>query len=118
MKVSTIKIWSHTVFSSLCFPFMLFATMNYHQQQYNTPTSHDIQSNLYVDNVITWSNLESQSSTTLYQHAQSMLLKAKFNFRAWASNRQLLMETAQQDGTADENKLTNILGIQWDRNTH
>ena len=43
-----------------------------------------------------------------------MLSEAKFNLRAWASNSQLLMETARQDGTADENQLTNILGIQWD----
>ena len=46
-----------------------------------------------------------------------MLSEAKFNPRTWASNSQLLMNTAQQDGTADENKLTSILGIQWDRAT-
>ena len=54
----------------------------------------------------------------IYLHAQSMSLEAKFNLSTWASNHQLLMEIAQQDGTADESKLTNILGIQWDRNTH
>ena len=95
---------------------MLFATLNYHLRQYNNPTCHDIQRNLYVDNVVTGSDSESQA-LYFYQQARSMLSEAKFNLRTWASNSQLLMDTAQQDGTADENKLTNILGIQWDRAT-
>ena len=57
-----------------------------------------------------------------YRQALSMLhgvhvSVAKFNLRAWASNRQLLMATAQQDGTADGNRLTNILGVQWNTTT-
>ena len=46
------------------------------------------------------------------------VLEAKLNLRAWASNHQLLMETAQQVRTTYEKKLTNILGIHWDRNTN
>ena len=101
------------LFGSVSSPFMLFATLNYHLQQYNNPTSHDIQCNLYVDNVVTGSDSESQA-LQFYQQSRSMLSEAKFNLRAWASNSQMLMKAAQQDGTADENTLTNVLGIQWD----
>ena len=45
------------LFASVSSPFMLFANLNYHLQQYNNPTSH----NLYVDNVVTGSDLESQA---------------------------------------------------------
>lgn len=45
-----------------------------------------------------------------------MLSKAKFNLRVWASNTQLLMATTQQDGEADENQLTNVLGVQMGKN--
>ena len=49
------------LFGSVSSPFMLFATLNYHLRQYNNPTSHDIQRNLYVDNVVTGSDSESQA---------------------------------------------------------
>ena len=33
-------------------PFILYATLYHHLQQHNAPLSNDIQTNLYVDNVI------------------------------------------------------------------
>ena len=100
------------LFGSVSSPFMLFATLNYHLQQYDNPTSHDIRSNLYVDNVVTGCDSEIQA-LQFYHQARSMLSAAKFNLRSWASNSQRLLEIAQQDGTADEKRLTNVLGIQW-----
>ena len=73
---------------------MLFATLNYHLQQYDTPVSHDIWSNLYVDNVVTGCSSETQA-LQFCQQARFILLEAKFNLRAWASNSQLLMMNAQ-----------------------
>ena len=49
------------LFGSVNSPFMLFATLNYHLLQYNTPISHNIQSNLYVDNIVTGFNSEEEA---------------------------------------------------------
>ena len=58
---------------------MLFATLNYHLQKYNNPISRDIQCNLYVDNVVTGSDSESQA-LQFYQQSQfyQNLSEAKF----------------------------------------
>ena len=91
---------------------MLFAVLNHHLLQYNTHISHTIQSNLYVDNVVTGCDTEKEA-LQFYEQARSMLLEAKFNLRAWASNSKLLMKAAQRDGTLDEANPINVLGMQW-----
>ena len=48
------------LFGSVGSPFILFATLNHYLLQYNTPVSHNIQSNLYVDNIVTGFNSEEE----------------------------------------------------------
>jgi len=72
-----------------------------------------MQHNLYVDNVVTGCNTEMEAMQFCRQ-AQSMLSKAKFNLRAWASNSRQLVELSQQDRTLDSSNPTNVLGILWD----
>lgn len=100
------------LFGSVSSPFMLFATLNHHQLQYNTPVSHNIRCNLYVDNIVTGFNSE-EETLQFYSQARSILSAAKFNLRAWASNSRQLMETARREGTADKNTVTTVLGLQW-----
>ena len=95
---------------------MLLAVLNRHLQQYKTSTLHNIQSNLYVDNAVMGCDSELQD-LQFYQQARSMLFEARFYLRARTPNSQLLMAAAQQDGTADGNRLTNVLEVQWNTTT-
>ena len=65
------------LFGSVSSPFVLFATLNYHLQQYNNPTSRDIQCNLYVDNVVTGSDSESQALATLLPTVTIHVIRGK-----------------------------------------
>ena len=91
---------------------MLFATLNHHLLQYDTPVSRNIRANLYVHNIVTGFILETET-LQFYSKARSILSAAKFNLRAWASNCRQLRDTAHKDGTADQNTLTNILELHW-----
>ena len=99
-------------FGSVSSLFMLFATLNHYLLQYNIPVSHNIQSNLYVDNIVTGLN-SVEEALQFYNQARSILSAAKFNFRAWASNSRQLVDTAQREGTTDKNTLTTVLGLHW-----
>ena len=102
-----------SVVGSVSSPFIVFATLNRHLLQYNTSVSHNIQSNLYVNNIATGFNSE-EETLQFYSQARSILSAANLNLRAWASNSRQLMDTMHRDGTADKNTLTNVLGLQWD----
>jgi len=92
---------------------MLFAILNHHLLQHDTHTSHKMQHNLYVDNVVTGCNTEMEAMQ-FYRQARSMLSEAKFNLRAWASNSRQLVELSQQHETLDSSNPINVLGILWD----
>ena len=51
---------------------MLLTTLNCHLQQYKASTSHKIQSNQYVDNVVMGCDSELQA-LQFYEQARSML---------------------------------------------
>ena len=69
--------------------------------------------NLYVDNVITGCNTDTEA-LRYYQQSRSVM-ESKFNFRSWASNSLLLQNQAATDGVLDtDSGITNILGLRWD----
>lgn len=95
---------------------MLFATLHHHLHLYDTPLSHNIRSNLYVDNIVTGCETESQA-IQFFQEARSMMCNAGFNLRAWASNCESLTRKANEDNIGSNSQLTNILGLQWNTRT-
>ena len=105
------------LFGVVSSPFILFATLHYHLQLYDTPLSNTIQSNLYVDNIVTGCKTESQA-IHYFQEARAMMSSAGFNLRAWASNCEYLNTKAQENGVASVSQLTNILGLQWNTATN
>ena len=104
------------LFGAVSSPFILFATLHYHLQLFDTPLSNTIQSNLYVDNIVTGCKTESQA-IQYFQDARAMMSSAGFNLRAWASNCEYLNAKAQENGVASTPNLTNILGLQWNTAT-
>ena len=104
------------LFGAVSSPFMLYATLYRHLQCYNTPLSHDIQANLYVDNIVSGCETE-LAAIQYYNHARLIMSKAKFNLRSWVSNSPQLNLITHQENTADSTVLANVLGIHWDTNT-
>ena len=104
------------LFGAVSSPFILHATLHLHLQHYNTPLSNNIQSNLYVDNVISGCTTEAQ--TIEYFHkARDIMSNARFNLRAWVSNCQQLSTTAQKHNVADTSIPVSVLGIHWNTTT-
>ena len=100
------------LFGAVSSPFILYATLYHHLQQHNTPLSKDIQTNLYVDNIISGSATEAEA-VQYYHNARAMLSKAGFNLRAWMSNSQQVCTIAERDKTIDSSIPSNVLGIHW-----
>ena len=100
------------LFGAVSSPFILFATLHHHLHLYDTPLSHNIRSNLYVDNIVTGCK-----TIQCFQEARSMMSSAGLNLRAWASNCESLTRKAQEDGVGSNPQLTNILGLQWNTRT-
>ena len=102
------------LFGSASSPFMLNAVLQTHLDNHKTPVTQDMKENLYVDNVITGCNTDTEA-LRYYQESRSVMAEAKFNLRSWASNSPLLQNQAATDGVLDtDSGTTNILGLRWD----
>ena len=60
------------LFGAVSSPFILYAILYHHLKQYNTPLSHDIQQNMYGDNVISGSITEAEA-VQYYHEARTIL---------------------------------------------
>ena len=100
------------LFGSVSSPFMLHAALHYHLQKHSSPVTVDIANNLYVDNVITGCATETEA-IDYYTKARSILSKAKFNLRSWASNSEQVKRFVKNDGVNDSNAMTKVLGLLW-----
>lgn len=99
-------------FGATSSPFMLNAVLQYHLRQHNSVVSHDMQSNLYVDNVISGCETE-QAVVNYYREARFIMSSTRFNLHSWSSNSTELKAIAAQDNTANNNILVNVLGLHW-----
>jgi len=64
---------------------MLHAAIHCHLTVEHSSVAKDILANLYVDNVLSGSPTEA-CSVEYYKEARSVMSKANFNLRSWASN--------------------------------
>ena len=109
----TIYRFRVVLFGSVSSPFMLHAALQYHLTAEKSATASDILANLYVDNIVSGCSSEARA-LQYYKEARSLMSKANFNLRSWASNSSSLMTLARQDGVADNHPLVNVLGLLWD----
>ena len=112
----TVYRFKTVLFGAVSSPFVLHVTLYRHLQYHNTPLSRDIQTNLYIDNIISGSATEAMA-VQYYHNARAMLSEAGFNLRAWISNSQQVHTTAEQDKTIDTSTPSNVLGIHWNAMT-
>ena len=101
------------LFGSASSPFMLHAALHCHLTAENSNTAKDILANLYVDNVVSGCPTEA-CALEYYNEARSVMSKANFNLRSWASNSPNLRAAAHQDKVADKETVVNVLGLLWD----
>ena len=100
------------LFGSVGSPFMLNAALHFHLRKYFSPVVADIENNLYVDNVISGCDSE-PDAVAFYNEARSILSKAKFNLRSWASNSKQVQTLAQTHNVAEKDDTTKVLGLLW-----
>ena len=71
------------LFGSTSSPFFLNATLRCHLQNYDQAVAHDIKNNIYVDNII--SGCENETDTVqYYNEARSIMQNANFHLQSWA----------------------------------
>jgi len=71
-----------------------------------------MQSNLYVDNIISGCEPE-KTAVDNYREARAIMCSARFNLRSWSSNSIKLKAVATRENTVDDNMSVNILGLCW-----
>ena len=91
---------------------MLNEVLQYYLRQYNTPVSPDMCSNLYVDNIITGTDVE-QDAVNYYREARTIMCDARLNLRNWSSNSVALTTTASKLNTAEKASSVTVLGLHW-----
>ena len=99
-------------FGTASSPFMLHATINLHLRKFQSYVSEDIQRNIYVDNIISGCDTETQL-LHYYTEARDIMSQANFNLRSWASNSTTLQQIATADKTIDHKTTVQILGLLW-----
>ena len=109
-KFNTFRFKS-VLFGSTSSPFMLNATLRCHLKNYDRPVAQDIKDNIYVDNIISGCDQETES-LLYYNEARSIMQDAHFHLHSWASNSPSLQEIAVKDGTAAPKPIVNALGLQ------
>ena len=98
------------LFGATCSPFMLNAAITYHLKQNESLTSSDLIHNLYVDNVVSGSHSE-EAAVDYFIQSRSILGKANFNLRSWASNSKQLNNTARTHNILDDTNPVKVLGL-------
>ena len=101
-------------FGATSSPFMLNAVLQYHLGQYNIAVSHDMLSNLYVDNIILGCDTE-QATVNYYRTARAIMCDAQLNLHSWSSNSAELTAAAVKDNTAERALSVNVLGPTSDK---
>ena len=99
-------------------PFMLNAALQKRLNQFSTPVAHDMKDDMYVDNILSGSDIN-VNSTQYYNDARSIMNEAKLNLHSWAWNCPLLQHKAIEDEIADTSPLTgvSILDLRWNTST-
>lgn len=95
---------------------MLNATINLHLHNFQCPVATDIQQNIYVDNILSGCNTETDL-LQYYTQARKILGQANFNLRLWSSNSNSLQKVTTEDKTIDPNTSVGILGLRWNTAT-
>ncbi|XP_074651589.1 uncharacterized protein LOC141906245 [Tubulanus polymorphus] len=99
------------LFGAACSPFILNAVVKSHLEQYDSPVASDLKAKIYVDNVITSVENESEA-LDYYRESVKIMSDGGFNLCEWTSNSTALRELAENNNTLNRNEEVN-LGMIW-----
>lgn len=102
------------LFGSTSSPFILHATPHHHLESYTSPLATDMKDNMYVDNIISGRDQETEV-IHYYQESRSIMKAVNFSLRSWASSSRSGREHAKIDQTVETNSIVNFLCLQWDQ---
>jgi len=107
--LGTLSIYRFKVvpFGTSSSPFMLSATLDLHLNKFSLPVAKDMQSNLYVDNLISGCDSE-QQLMDYYTLSRSIMDQANFNLHSWSSNSHKLRTVTEHEKTNDSNTCVNL----------
>ena len=92
-------------------PFLLSATVQHHLAKTMTNTAGDLQTHIYVDNVLTGTST-SAKAVIFYKAAKEVFNRASMNLRSWSSNSTEFLESMPANDR-DDAKVQKCLGLQW-----
>ena len=99
------------LFGAVSSPFMLYSALYHHLQHHNPPLSHNIQTNLYVDNIV-WVH-ETEQGTIQYYHQARAILSLIWD-PGYQTAHNLI---THKEHTTDLTVPANILGIHCNTDT-
>ena len=112
------------LFGATCSQFLLNATINYHLSLNPSSTSTKIRRNIYVDNLQSVADKESEL-IDFYQKSKALMNSAGLNLREWTSNSSQLNKIINETGDGVSKTLPNlslsdidnsnstVLGMKW-----
>ena len=100
------------LFGSVSSPFMLNVTLYYHLCKFSTRIAADIEINLYVDNVISACDSETDA-VNYYNTYRSIMSQTKFNLWSWTSNSTAVHSLAWAHDVAERDDTAKALGLLW-----
>ena len=96
-------------------PFLLNATIQHHLNTKHSWISEDLKTSIYMDNVISGTDNESQA-LEYYAKSRDYFREAGMNLRQWTSDSNALNLKIEQDST-NADKIIKVLGIIWNSRT-
>ncbi|XP_074658424.1 uncharacterized protein LOC141911298 [Tubulanus polymorphus] len=100
------------LFGAACSPFILNAVVKLHLEQYDSPVASDLKAKIYLDNVITSVENESEA-LDYYRESVKIMSDGGFDLCEWTSNSTALRELAETNNTLNRNEEVSNLGMIW-----
>ena len=101
------------LFGATCSPFILNATIRAHLDLNHSQIAKDMQTNIYVDNLLT-GDTDEASVIHYYNSANEIMQTAGFNLREWYTNSPQLQKLIHAHTNPPQDSKVNILGMLWD----
>ena len=107
-----ICVYTYTtiVFGHTSSPVCLGAVLLHHLEKFSSPVAVDISQKIFVDNLL--SGVENESEAISYFHeARALMLEGNFVLRQWRTNSLSLQKEVQDNNTSTHSSTVSILGL-------
>ncbi|XP_053403265.1 uncharacterized protein LOC123558686 [Mercenaria mercenaria] len=106
------RCFKSMLFGTTCSLFILSAVLQKHLSSNQCAIREQLSRDLYVDNILS-SLPDHDTLMEVYHSSRDIFKGAGFKLRSWASNYEILRETARSENVADDCRATKVLGMVW-----